>query len=207
MAKASSDVAAARGEDHISGASFFRDAWSQHIYPSIKIQYAAIRLMPALRMTAKHEKLMDKKNTKEHKDDADIIQDKKVAVLEEVRVKTERRNVYANNSWTHPSANTVLHASSTYEDISTLALYMFCDTAKVVSAEASLTAASAKGDETESPSQPRPNFLHALARQDARPWKIPTAVERGYEIPSLHHRHCRRPRARRFQAVGHGLRS
>jgi hypothetical protein len=98
-------------------------------------------------------------------------------------VKTERRHVYCNLSWTHPSANTVLHASSTYEGIYNLALYMFCDTSKVVSAEASLTAASARGDETESPSQPRANLLHAMARQDARPWKIPTAVERGYEIP------------------------
>ena len=92
--------------------------------------------------------------------------------------------MYCNISWTHPSANTVLHASSTYEKISNLALDMFCDTSKVVSAVASLTVASAKGDETESPSQPRANLLHAMARQGARPWKIPNAVERGFEIPA-----------------------
>ncbi len=193
MATASGDVNAARRAVSISGAAFFHDVWTEQIYPAIHKEYDALRVMPASRMTAKHEKEhKDKKDKrgkpehkehKEHRDDADIIHDRLVAVLEEVRVKTERRHVYCNNSWTHPSANTVLHASSTYEKISNLALDMFCDTSKVASAEASLTAASAKGDETESPSQPRANLLHAMARHDGRPWKIPTAVERGYEIP------------------------
>ena len=182
MAKASSDVAAARGEDHINGASFFRDAWSQHIYPSVKIQYEAIKLMPALRMKAKHEKLMEKKNNTEHRADADIIQDKLVAVMEEVRVKGERRNVYVILAWKGPVDNTQLQTNLTYEKVANLTLDMFCNTAsKAVSAEVSSTVASAKGDETEN--QPRANLLHAMARQGARPWNIKNAVERGFEIP------------------------
>ncbi len=139
--------------------------------------------MPALRMPAKHEKQRDQKDTTEHKDDADIIQHKLVAVLDEVRVKTERRHVYSSLSWTQPSDNTPLHTNITYEKGANLALGMFCDTSKVASAEASLTAASAKGDETETRSQPRANLLHAMARRRAHLQKIHNILERGYVIP------------------------
>ena len=103
MAKASCDVVAARGAVDISGAAFFGDVWPQHSYPAINTEFEALRLMPASRMTAKHEKEhRDKKDTKgkkehkehpehkEHKDDADIIQHKMVAVLDEARVTKER---------------------------------------------------------------------------------------------------------------------
>ncbi len=140
--------------------------------------------MPAVRIKAKHEKLMEKKNKTEHKADADIIQDRMVAVMEEVRVKDERRNVYMNLAWTGPIDNTQLQTNLTYEKVASLAVDMFCNTAsKAVSAEASSTVASAKGDETETPSQPRANLLHNVARQGARPWNIQTSVERGFEIP------------------------
>ncbi len=68
--------------------------------------------------------------------------------------------------------------------VANLALDMFCDTSlKAASAEASSTAASAKGDDTETPNQPRANPLHNVARQGARPWSIQKSVERGFEIP------------------------
>ena len=63
---------------------------------------------------------------------------------------------------------------------------MFCDTSKAASAggaAASSTAVSAEGDGTETPSQPQPRLLHAMARRRAHPWKIQNIVERGYEIP------------------------
>ena len=123
------NAAARRDAVSSNGSAFFRDVWIEQIYPEIRLEYGALRLMPASRMTAKHEKEpKDKKDKKEHKDDADIIRDKLVAVLDEVRVKTERRNVYANLPWTHPSANTTLHVNSTYDKVANLALDMFCDT-------------------------------------------------------------------------------
>ena len=106
------------------------------------------------------------------------------AVLDEVRLTSERRNAYSNLAWTHPSANTTLHATNTYDRVANLALDMFCDNSRPsggLSAEA--LAASARGDETETNSPPRPSYLQAMARQSARPWKVPTQVERGYEIP------------------------
>ena len=143
MATARCDVNAARRAVNISGAAFFHDVWTDHIYPAIHTEHDALRVMPASRMAAKHEKehkgKKDKKDTKdkkehtehkEHKDDADIIRDKSVAVLDEVRVTTERRNVYANLAWTHPSANTTLHVNSTYDKVANLALDMFCDTSR-----------------------------------------------------------------------------
>ena len=82
-------------------------------------------------MTAKHEKEpKDKKDRKEHKDDAEIIRDKLVAVLDEVRLSSERRNVYCNLAWTHPSANTTLHVKNTFDKVANLALDMFCDTSR-----------------------------------------------------------------------------
>ncbi len=158
-----------------NGSAFFRDDWIEQMYPEIRIEYDALRLVPASRMTAKHEKEpKDKEEHKghaEHKDDAEIIRDKLVAVLDEVRVKTERRNVYANLAWTHPSANTTLHVNSTYDKVANLALDMFCDTSGVLSAEA--LAASAKGDETETQSPPRgptctPWHVRAHARGKSR---------------------------------------
>ncbi len=128
-------------------------------------------------------------------------------VLGEVREGGERRNAYMNITWTGPVANTQLQTNTTYGQVANLALDMFCDTSKAASAEgaaASSTAASAEGDGTETPSQPQPRLLHAMARRRAHPWKIQKIVERGYEIPNLHHRHFRRPRARQIHTIGHG---
>ena len=118
-----------------NGSAYFRDVWDELIYPAIRNEYDALRLMPASRMTAKHEKepkdkkdKKDKKEHKEHKDDADIIRDKLVAVLDEVRLTSERRHVYCNLAWTHPSANTTLHVNNTYDKVANLALGMFFDT-------------------------------------------------------------------------------
>ena len=118
----------------INGSVFFHDFGVEHIYPEIKNEYDALRLMPASRMTAKHEKepkdKKDKKEHKEHTDDAEITRDKLVAVLDEVRLTSERRNVYCSLAWTHPSANTTLHVNNTYDKVANLALDMFCDTSR-----------------------------------------------------------------------------
>ena len=67
-----------------------------------------------------------------------------------------------------------------------MAADMFCDTSKAASAagaEAS-SQASAEGDESSKLVQPTQSLLEVMARQaGARPWKIPAAVERGFEIP------------------------
>ncbi len=119
------NVMARRDAVNSNGSAFFHDVWIDHIYPEISNEYDALRLMPASRMTAKHEKepkdKKDKKEHKEHKDDADIIHHRMVAALDEARVKTERRNVYMSLSWTHPGDNTPLHTNITYEEVANLA--------------------------------------------------------------------------------------
>ena len=131
------NAVARRDDVNSNGSAFFRDVWVEQIYPEIRNEYDALRLMPASRMTAKHETepkdkkdKKDKKEHKEHKDDAEIFRDKLIAVLDEVRLSSERRNVYCNLAWTHPSANTTLHVNNTYDRVANLALDMFCDTSR-----------------------------------------------------------------------------
>ena len=72
MAMAGFDVTAARRAVNSSGSAFFHEVWAEHIYPQIENEYDALRVMPASRMTAKHEKEhKDKKDSKdnmEHKE-------------------------------------------------------------------------------------------------------------------------------------------
>ncbi len=169
----------------INGALSFREVWVHHIYPVFQPMYDELKLLPSSRMTAKQTE-REKKDKKEHKADVDIIHHKISSVLAEVRESGERRNTYMNITWTGPVDNTQLQTNITYEKVANLALDMFCDTSKAASAggaAASSTAASAEGDGTETPSQPQPRLLHAMARRRAHPWKIQNLVERGYEIP------------------------
>ena len=80
MAQASCDVVAVRSAVSISGAALFRDVWTDHLYQAIHNECDPLRVMPASRMTAKHEKELkdtkdkkDKMEHKEHMDDAYII--------------------------------------------------------------------------------------------------------------------------------------
>jgi hypothetical protein len=80
-----------------------------------------------------------------------------------------------------------LQVNIPYDKVANMAVDMFCDTSSTAAsaegADASSTAASAEGDETEKQGQPKPSLLQVMERQGARPWKIPAAVEMGFEIP------------------------
>jgi hypothetical protein len=179
-------MAAASANDDValSGAESFRDVWARQIYPVIKPDYEELMLTTPLRMKAKN---LEKKEKKELKEDADVIRRKIMSVMDEVRLKTERRNAYMNLAWTSPIDNTGLQVHNTYDKVANMAVDMFCDTSSTAAsaegADASSTAASAEADETEKPGQPKPSLLQVFERQGARPWKIPAAVERGFEIP------------------------
>jgi len=91
-----------------------------------------------------------------------------------------------NLAWTGPLDNTSLQVSIPYEKVANMALDMFCDTSKAApaeGAEAASTAASADAEETEKLGQPKQTLLQAMRRKGATVWKIPPAVERGFEIP------------------------
>ena len=170
----------------ISAAVSFRDIWAQYIYPVIQSAYDGLKLLPSTRMTAKQME-KEKKDKKACKSNEDIIHSKLCGVMAEVRDSGERRNTYMSLTWTGPVDNTRLHTNVTYQTIANMAVDMFCDTsskaASAGGAAASSTAASAKGDGTDTPSQPQPYRLHTMARRQEYPWKIPSIVERGFEIP------------------------
>ena len=82
-------------------------------------------LTAPLRMKAKN---LEKKEKKEPKEDADVIRRKIMLVMEEVRLKTERRNAYMNLAWTGPIDNTGLEVNIPYDKVANMAVDMFCDT-------------------------------------------------------------------------------
>ena len=169
-----------------SGAELFRDVWAQTIYPVIQAAYEELLQMTPLRMKAKHEKLLeDKKDKKEPTEDAAIIRRQVMSVMEELTLNSERRNSYMNLAWTSPRDNSRLQQTISYARVANMAVDRFCDTSTAASAEGAEASsqASAEGDETEKRGKPPPSLLQGMARQGARPWKIPAAVEKGFEIP------------------------
>ena len=170
----------------IAAAASFREVYAQLIYPAIQQVYDKLKLLPSTRMTAKQTE-KEKKDKTAYKSNTDIIHYKLCGVMSDVRDSGERRNTYMNLAWTGPVENTRLHTNAAYQKVANMAADMFCDAsskaASAGGAAASSTAASAKGDGTETPSQPQPYRLHTMARRRAHPWKIPSIVERGFEIP------------------------
>ena len=155
-------------------------------FPVIKTDYEELVLMEPLRVKAMQEKRFAKKRQKEQTEDAAVIKSKKHSVMEVVREKSECRNAYMNLACTVPGDNSRLQVNISYDKVANMAVDMFCDTSKAASAEgaeASSTAASSEGVVNEKRGQPKPSLLQVIARQGARPWKIPAVVERGFEIP------------------------
>ena len=175
---------AARGVVDFGGETF-RDVWTRVIYPAIKDEYEELVNTVPLRMRVKQEKLVERKGKKEDKAAADIIQSKRSSVMEEVRSKAERRTAYVNLAWTGPSDNSRLQVNIPYAKVANMAADMFCDTSKAASAEGAEASsqASVEGDDSDKLGQPKQSLLQVMARQGARPWNIPAAVERGFEIP------------------------
>ena len=166
---------------HLGGVISFRDAWALTVFPCVKDDYMELRDAVPLRIQAR----LEKKGASEKKEKV-AIQDKMDSVLEEVRKKSERRNAYLNLAWTEPIGNSRLQEDVSYEKVANVALDMFCDTAKTMSADsggASAQAVSADADETENLGAPKDSALEAAAHFSKRAWRVPNAVEKGFEIP------------------------
>ena len=106
-----------------------------------------------------------------------------------MREKAEKRNVYLNLAWTSPVDNTPLQANISYDKVANAAVDMFCDASeatKAVSAErqsATKAASTEAGEEGASRPQPRRSVFEVILDRGKLPWRIPTCVERGFEIP------------------------
>ena len=105
--------------------------------------------------------------------------------MEVVREKSECRNAYMNLACTVPGDNSRLQVNISYDRVANMAVDMFCDTSKAASAEGAEASsqASVEGDDSDKLGQPKQSLLQVMARQGARSWNIPAAVERGFEIP------------------------
>ena len=89
-------------------------------------------------------------------------------VLQEVREKKERRNCYLNLAYTGPHDNSSLQREVPYEKVANMAVDMFFDTSKAVSAPETKAAPAAEGDETTS--KEKSSLLDNMAQLSKIPW-------------------------------------
>ena len=102
-------------------------------------------------------------------------------LVEEARSKGERRNSYLNLAYTAPHANTGLQTNISYARVASLAVDMFMDTSLPPGEPPTSTAQAASVDgETVKAERPGLESIEALPKF---PWRVPTLVEKGYEIP------------------------
>ena len=104
-------------------------------------------------------------------------------MMAEVWKHGEKRGAYGNLSWTNPSpaANSVLNDSITYGKVVNMAIDLFMDTSEVAPASCKgSTSADEDADKLQHMSLPE-----IVSTMTERPWKIPKAVEKGFEVPIL----------------------
>ena len=180
----------------LRGTESFRAVWAETIYPVIKSDYQALLQTVPSRLKVKREQLeQDQKKTEKRDkkkaagredvvfafDTPDLAIHRKLAgVLADLRETKERRNVYMNLAWTGPVENTRLQEKIPYQKVANMAIDLFMDSSKLA-APANSQDNSQDTDAHQSP--PVASLLESMEHQQARPWKIPERVERGFEIP------------------------
>ena len=115
--------------------------------------------------------------------------------------KGERRNAYLNLAWTGPADNTSLQDRIPLAKVQNMALDMFLGCAAAVTAETAVDSEAA-GDDAEHTGQPQRRAAEILETRGRRPWKIPHAVERGFEIPMLVTNSFSCPEIGKFKRLG-----
>ena len=134
------------------------------------------------------EKQEEKKNKDKDKDkrkpksDETPVQRKIRAVVEEFDKdgRTEARCKYMNLAYTKPAENTTLQEDLTFGSVENELLDMFMDVAAV--GRVDVAASAGDGDDLDVSGIPivSSEAVRALHRY---PWKIPVAVDKGFEIP------------------------
>ena len=176
-----------------SGAESFADVWSRKVWPAIKSDYEElVKQLPTRWQEQQHQIKAEKKKPKVNEGFHDIVTRKLQKLIAETVEKKERRNIYLNLAWTGPIDNTRLQAHIPFEKVYNMALDMFIDVSQVASkaepasdVEAAARAA-VHGEEQEHDkfSRPKESLQEVLKKDPSkRKWKIPAAVERGFEIP------------------------
>ena len=135
-----------------------------------------------------------------------MADDKLTSIMTEVREKKERRNAYMNLAWTGPVDNSRLQEHIAYEKVVNVAIDMFCNTsAGTASGDGGLASSGAEaadGNALEKPQVPKESLQETLKQRAERPWNIPLAVERGFEIPVCISAPFAVPELGKFQRLG-----
>ena len=173
----------------------FKDYWTSTLYPAIKGDYERLLKTTPTRIGERAEKEKadkDKKDKAQPKEEQqkkkkdkekDPVQEKLGKTLEDVKEKGERRNVYMNLAWTGPIDNSFLQDKLPLAKVENMAADLFL---KNLATEAETAPDSQEGaDDVEGPAQSKPQrrAVEIFSGQGRRPWQIPTAVEKGFEIP------------------------
>ena len=104
-------------------------------------------------------------------------------VVEVVKQKSERRNCHMNLAYTAIHDNTPLQQEIPYTKVANMAVDLFMDSSKAVSAQED---PGKKGELAEEATASAGwTVLELMAQQETIPWRIPDQVERGYEIPIM----------------------
>ena len=98
-----------------------------------------------------------------------------------MRDKGERRNKYLNLAWTGPVDNTSLQVSIPFEKVVNMAADMFLDAAAATAEAATAKTPGTDNNYAGMTCQPQRQAMDILQASKKKPWKIPRAVERGFE--------------------------
>ena len=195
--------------DASKGAASFLTVFATEIYPAIKADYEDLLSKAPLRIS-EHEQ--EKKKEDRKKEDREEEEDREkedrekeaheekttgsgtgsvssdpvvrqlAKVVEVVKQKSERRNCHMNLAYTAIHDNTPLQQEIPYTKVANMAVDLFMDSSKVVSAQDPGNNGPLGEEATALAGL---TVLELMAQQETIPWRIPDQVERGYEIPIM----------------------
>ena len=181
----------------ISSEQPYKEYFASTVWPKIKDDYEKLRKRVPKRIAervaqdkAKNEKATkDKPEAKaEAKKDkkGDPVQEKLGGIIKDAKEKGEARNRYMNLAWTGPIDNTPLQESISLGKVENVAADMFLKHLPTAGAAATAGEGEAADDVEGAPqSKPQQRAVDILKQKQKKPWSIPPAVEKGFEIPIM----------------------
>ena len=199
----------------------FKEFWASELHPFIKDDLERLLNTPPKRIADKQQKHQAEKAEKE-KEKADKkkasgsqqaapprknrcpVREKLQQVCEEVNDKGERRNAYMNLTYTAPNDNSYLAEKISLGKVENCAADMFFKS--LATDGAAETAPDSVDGADDADTLPQKNAerraVEILSEKARKPWRIPTMVERGYEIPIMASKLCPELELGRFKRLG-----
>ena len=128
----------------------------------------------------------DNEDDQEEHGASDIVAAKLKDIVDAVREKGETTNAHLNLCWTGPVDNTPMQAKIAYGKVANVAVDLYCDASRAklnTMQPATKPAPTDAGQEGASCPQPSRSVYEDILGQENLPWRIPTCVEKGFEIP------------------------